>query len=699
MSVVKTKRFVVASVLVTLLLVAVGAWLATREPDLQQVWAYYDDLKAIQYPRTRSTGLGPASLLFALVRAPGDCWIPVTCPTSAGRGEWWKVTALSSRLHSLVEGYEDPSSSDPGHVLLRNGRAALRFVPPTSTTESYYRWRQSVLYSLAAAPQLAGDGIEELLLPGLPFGSGSGESEGAAESAAVVSLSLTDLRASLLQEFRGIKVFAVRRVVRAGGDWLLLCMRSPVGRLDGLSAGNMVTRLAGELVDLRLEEEAREGTFWPVPRHVVLEESSLVDRTAVLTFNLPWWQDDSPAVRAAEDSLAYTLGQVEGVENIRLETGRWPWQRRHSRDLPARKFGPPFPGEAAAWPNALACSDEMPAELADVLKPGPLSLSAVGDVSLARKIRVYMDERGEDYPFRATASDLAETDLTFINLEAALSTQGTPVPGKGIWLRGRPESAQVLRQVGVDLINLANNHILDYDRPSLLETTEVLARQGFLCMGWGNDDRESRSPLLVDCRGRRLGFLGYTEYADIFWHWDYQQTFEAKPGLAGVAQLRETDILQDISRWKDSVDGLVLSLHWGPEYIPLPTPEHRALAHAAVEAGAAAVIGHHPHVTQAIEIHQGRPILYSLGNFIFDQRQWERVQSMIAELRWHADAQGDRFRVSELRCTPVVIHEGQPQPVAGDLAQKVRDRLQKYSAEYGTSFERSGEDLLISPIQ
>jgi len=211
------------------------------------------------------------------------------------------------------------------------------------------------------------------------------------------------------------------------------------------------------------------------------------------------------------------------------------------------------------------------------------------------------------YPFRKIAPVLRAADIAFANLE-------TPLSDEGRW-RGAfrtPESfADGLRWAGIDVVATANNHALDAEGEGLLDTREALWRAGVGAVGTGRDLTDARRPFVVEHDGIRVGFLAYAQFVN-----DGPSAF-AQPDRAGVAPMDPFVIEEDVRILRDQVDFVVVSFHWGIENERETHPEARAFAQRVVDAGADAVLGHHPHVPRGVEIYRDRPIVYSLGNFIF----------------------------------------------------------------------------------
>ena len=306
-------------------------------------------------------------------------------------------------------------------------------------------------------------------------------------------------------------------------------------------------------------------------------------------------------------------------------------------------------------------------------------LLAVGDIMLARKVERLMSEYGREYPFLEVESRLNQADLTFGNLECAVSTRGTPLPGKGIWLRANPEVMPQLKECGFDVLSIANNHSLDYDAEAFLDTLKWLREFNIAPVGGGEDIIASRTPFITTVNDIRIGFLAYTEMADMFWSYDYPRKLKATESQPGVAPFEYDIIIEDVKSLKEQVDLLVLSLHWGTEYSLSPTEIQRQQARGLVDAGADVIVGHHPHVVQGVEIYNKGIIAYSLGNFIFDQNWLQHTrEGLVMEIKLKSSG------ISEVKLLPVIIRESQPRFEQEEWAKKLADSVCQYSSALGT---------------
>jgi poly-gamma-glutamate capsule biosynthesis protein CapA/YwtB (metallophosphatase superfamily) len=231
---------------------------------------------------------------------------------------------------------------------------------------------------------------------------------------------------------------------------------------------------------------------------------------------------------------------------------------------------------------------------------------AAGDVMLGGRAFSVLEEEGNDYPFRALRPLLAPAGTVLVNLEGPISRKGIRRSRKWVY-RIRPRMGKVMSREGLGVLTLANNHILDCGREGLLETIQVARDAGIGIIGAGINAAEARRPHIADLGGTRVGFLGY------YWH----PRCAAGPTLPGAAMDDPEKVAADVRALKGQVDRVVVTCHWGVPYQREPSEEIRLKARNAVDAGADVVIGHHPHVIQPLEVHRGRPIFYSVGNFLF----------------------------------------------------------------------------------
>lgn len=298
-----------------------------------------------------------------------------------------------------------------------------------------------------------------------------------------------------------------------------------------------------------------------------------------------------------------------------------------------------------------------------------VTLAAVGDIMLARSIGAALVRNPLDSPFAAVADILQSADITVGNFECAIATTGKPAR-KAFTFRAPPQAVNALAGAGFDVLSLANNHSLDYGAAALVQTTGSLDLADIHHVGAGLNEEIAYHPLLLTVKGIRLALLAYVDappegrFNKALW-----TARGIKPGVAWADPER---IRADVSAAKLDADVVIVLLHSGTEGSRVPNRIQGAAAHAAIDAGAALVIGSHPHVLQGVEYYGKGVIVYSLGNFVFDG--FRNNDSAI--LRVTLGREG----VRELAWTPVVIRKGQPRVATGAQAAAILRRIESMTA-------------------
>lgn len=278
--------------------------------------------------------------------------------------------------------------------------------------------------------------------------------------------------------------------------------------------------------------------------------------------------------------------------------------------------------------SALLLLPVAPARAGAAAGPADITMAFVGDLMLAdgpgKLIRA-----GKD-PFIHVAPLLKGADLRIGNLECVVSPKGSP-EDKPYTFRAPQRSLKLIKRY-FSAVSLANNHTGDFGKPAFADMLERLERAQMPYFGGGRQLRAAHQPYIAEIKGKRIGVLGYNAF--------FPRSFEALDDTPGNAWLDEDQLLQDIRHAKDvlGVDFLVIYPHWGWEYQKLASDRQRKLARLMIDNGADAVIGGHPHVTQDVETYRGKPVFYSLGNFVFDGFSDEDTTTgWIALLNWRAD--------------------------------------------------------------
>ncbi len=317
-------------------------------------------------------------------------------------------------------------------------------------------------------------------------------------------------------------------------------------------------------------------------------------------------------------------------------------------------------------------------------------IAACGDIMMDRGVASEMRQMGEGWPFSGLSGQLSEADIAFSNLETSVSDRGSRIAGKGIWFRSRPEHLKLLADAGIDIVSVANNHIMDYGLDALHDTLDHLDEAGIRHVGAGSDLTEARRGAVIEANGIKVGFLAYSDFHDIFWSFAERFTFAATGSRAGMAPAVTSLMAEDVRRLKKAADFVVVSVHWGQEYMRFPDSYQVERAHALVDAGADVVFGHHPHVLQPVECYKGALIFYSLGNFIFDQEGEKETESMVATVS---------LRIGmphEAELVPMRIGRSRPAPMEGDEAEGSILAMTKDSAGFNSRIFSSGGRMYMA---
>jgi len=377
--------------------------------------------------------------------------------------------------------------------------------------------------------------------------------------------------------------------------------------------------------------------------------------------------------------------------------------------LPGAPNEPEAPGVPAPPEDQFTAFRE--ARMSLPVKCEPAILVAVGDIMLSRGVADRISEHGDTgLPFAKVKGLLKAGDIVFGNLECPL-TPGRAIDIREMVLRADPEMADALAGAGFTLLSLANNHMGDFGPSGVLDTLGYLDEAGISWVGAGPDARSAYAPRMVEVRGLRFAFLAFTdpEIAPPSY-----QAGEDTPGTASFSTVRaaqtthadhttstghsahateqeRAEMLAAIRDARLAADFVVVSLHAGTEYAEEPDAFQVESARAAIDAGADLVIGHHPHVAQRVERYRDRYILYSLGNFVFDQ-WWSREtrQGVIARITIGQEG------VERIEFVPVLINrDAQPEVLKGLEASEVLSRLDLNLSELavGSLYDPDPEDV------
>ena len=298
-----------------------------------------------------------------------------------------------------------------------------------------------------------------------------------------------------------------------------------------------------------------------------------------------------------------------------------------------------------------------------------IKFSAVGDITLGDHplcagFGAYSRFHKEEplFPFLKALNVLQRSELLFGNLECAHSTLGLKKNDyHSVQMRGDPRHIQALVAAGFKVVNVANNHSLQHGKETFQDSVDALQNNHIACCGLAADHTAtSAKPVIIKQNGLSVGFLGYSLRP--------RQYFEHVPLYAeGGAEAMENDVLA----LRKQTDAVIVSVHWGEEFIQRPSPEEIKIARRLVDAGADVILGHHPHVLRGIE-HYGRGhIVYSLGNFVCDMI-WD--DTLRTSLVFECEITGDG--VHNVNLVPTYTNNDyQPEVLVGEKKNAVLRQL------------------------
>jgi capsule synthesis protein PGA_cap/fungalysin metallopeptidase (M36) len=332
----------------------------------------------------------------------------------------------------------------------------------------------------------------------------------------------------------------------------------------------------------------------------------------------------------------------------------------------------------------LLSADALAAHLAASDEP-PFSLVVVGDIMLGGRTTAAIARYGADYPLAAVAPLLRRAPIVLGNLEGPFARKAHKTE-RTFSYRVNPALASALTRAGVNVLMLANNHLLDCGRAGVVETLETLAQAGIAPLGAGINTQAAHAPVIRQIGSLRIGLLGY------YWN----SRCAARDGLPGGAMDTPEAIEADIHGLRSQVDRVVVTFHWGIPYEREPLPEDRAKARFAIDCGADAVVSHHPHVVQPFEVYRERPIVYSIGNFAFGSGN-SKAEGLLVGLRFgERRTQVGIYPLYVKNRDPRVFY--QPKALSGKAAERILCRLVEASGQSGGSLRiEDGRGLLDLP--
>lgn len=318
---------------------------------------------------------------------------------------------------------------------------------------------------------------------------------------------------------------------------------------------------------------------------------------------------------------------------------------------PARG-GPTQPGQV---PGSVTASGEARGQRGS---GQPVTLAFGGDVHFEGRIGARLQADPSSI-LAGVAPLLSRADLAVVNLETAITTRGSPPPGKQYAFRAPPSAFAALRAGGVDVASMANNHGMDYGRQGLEDSLDAADAADFPVVGIGRDAAEAYRPLVREVKGQRIAVLAATQVLDD----ELRSAWTATDAQPGLASAKEVDRLTAAVRAaRAQADTVVVFLHWGTEGQTCPNEAQPVLARALAEAGADIIVGGHAHRLQGAGRLGGAFVAYGLGNFVFYSDSGPGTETGILTVTITGRD------IEEYQWTPARLTGQLPNPLAGATA-------------------------------
>ena len=270
--------------------------------------------------------------------------------------------------------------------------------------------------------------------------------------------------------------------------------------------------------------------------------------------------------------------------------------------------------------------------------PYDITLTFTGDINLAEgePTTKELDKNDGDIT-KCISPELIKymkaADITLVNNEFCYSDRGQPLPNKMWTFRAKPERAKVLNLLGVDVAQLANNHVYDYGADAMNDTFAALEAAGIPYVGAGKNLDEAMKPYYATVDGKKIAIVAASRAEK------YKMTPQATDSTPGILRCYDTELfIQTIKEAKENADYVIAVVHWGTEHTTVLEEVQRSTARDYIDAGADVIIGGHSHCLQGIEYYEDKPIFYSLGNFWFDEYN---VDTMLVNIRISGDDDTD----------------------------------------------------------
>lgn len=273
-----------------------------------------------------------------------------------------------------------------------------------------------------------------------------------------------------------------------------------------------------------------------------------------------------------------------------------------------------------------------------------------------------------------------DADIMCLNNEFTYSTRGEPLPNKLYTFRANPERVAILQEMGVDIVKLANNHVYDYGEEAMLDTLDTLDAAGIAYVGAGRNLKEAMEPVYVELDGKKIAFVAASRAEKM------KMTPQATEDSPGILRCYDNELFLDTIKRADADADFVLAyIHWGTEYSYELEEVQLTTGKEYLDAGADVVIGAHSHCLQGMEYYDGKPIVYSLGNYWFNNKT---LDTMLLDLHFYGDDENQQLDVSVIPA----IQSGCRTQVVTENEEK--ERIYSFLEEISVNVEIDSEGVI-----
>ncbi|WP_225445558.1 CapA family protein [Paenibacillus arenosi] len=299
-----------------------------------------------------------------------------------------------------------------------------------------------------------------------------------------------------------------------------------------------------------------------------------------------------------------SIAQHKGTEHVQVQK-----QSETSSIVKQPSQAPQGPSDNEVVGNAVGKRDRNKQQSVSPHKP--INLVFAGDAMMDWSVKETIRKKGTDYPYVHVKSEIEKADYAFVNLETAITTHHVKDTNQLYNFKSDPIALKGLKNAGFDLVSIANNHTLDFMDKGFLDTLRHLEKADLPYVGGGRTEEEAYKAHTVELNGKKVKFLAFSRFIpQTYWFANGNE-----PGIAEA--YNKSSVLPVIKRERKDCDYLLVYMHWGVEKENRPAPWQRTYAKEIIDAGADAIVGSHVHVLQGFEFYKGKPIAYSIGNFLF----------------------------------------------------------------------------------